>query len=194
MNVLAVSGSPRKKGMTAQIVENLAGRLGDNVEYVSLAGKKVDPCRMCLGCVKDNTCRLKDDMTPLRDKIMEADLLVIGGSNMNSRLNGLTHAFLERFFQFHHQGTGLLAGKKAIVVGVGGGSGKAPAKDITSLIQNYGVKAVKTLTARGPFACVSCPIGEECEISLRGHAVEEDLNKRPELLKEIEALAAALES
>lgn len=52
--------------------------MGWATEFVSLAGKKIAPCTACLACVRDNVCKIKDDMEPLRDKILAADALVIG--------------------------------------------------------------------------------------------------------------------
>ena len=108
MKILGISGSPRKDGTSGvfTLVKTVLENTGLEYELISLRGKKIGGCIACLGCAKDNICKVKDDMTDLRDKIGSADAYVIGAPNYYSMLNGLTHAFLERWFQFvknfHH--------------------------------------------------------------------------------------------
>ena len=72
-------------------------------EFVLLAGKTILPCRACLGCVKDNVCGIDDDLRSLRERIVSADAYVIGAPNYFSVLNGQSHCFLERWYQFRHR-------------------------------------------------------------------------------------------
>jgi len=67
-----------------------------------------------------------DDLSEIRDKIVEAEAYVIGAPNYYSTINAITHAFLERWFQFHHQEGDTLWGKLGVGVGVGGTSGQFP--------------------------------------------------------------------
>ena len=103
MKILGVSGSPRKDQSTDRLVKEVLSAVGLETEFVSLAGKEIGPCIACLGCVEDNVCKVADDMQQLRDAIVEADAFVIGGANYFSMLNGLSHCFLERFYQFRHR-------------------------------------------------------------------------------------------
>ena len=86
---------------------------------VSLRGKSISGCIACLGCVKDNICKVEDDLTPLRDAIVEADAFVFGAPNYYSTLSAISHAFLERWFQFRHREGNTLWGKLGVAVGVG---------------------------------------------------------------------------
>ena len=103
MKVLGISGSPRKGSTTDQLVQEVLSGVECETQFVSLAGKKIGPCIACLGCVKDNVCVLKDDLAELRQQIVDADAYVIGAANYFSMLNGLTHCFLERWYQFRHR-------------------------------------------------------------------------------------------
>jgi len=87
-----------------KLVKTILENTQCDYELVSLKGKKISGCIACLGCVKDNICKVEDDLTDLRDKIVEADAYVIGAPNYYSSLNATTHALLERWFQFRHQG------------------------------------------------------------------------------------------
>lgn len=201
MKILGISGSPRKKGSTAELVRTVLEATGAETEFISLSGRNISACNYCLACAKDNVCKVEDDMVELRAKLIEADGFVIGGCNMWSTLNGLTHSFLERFFQFHHQGNSPLAGKPAVAVGVGGGDGTPPADVINTLFRNFGLQSVGTVTAQGAFACYSCGIGDKCAISLvcgldeNGRidtSCKPDLGKQPLALLEARRLGAAL--
>ena len=94
MKVLGISGSPRKEGTSGvyKLVKTVVEKTGCDHEIVSLRGKQISGCIACLGCAKDNTCKVKDDLEPLREKLVEADALVIGAPNYFSNLNAQTHA------------------------------------------------------------------------------------------------------
>lgn len=201
MKILGISGSPRKKGSTAELVRTVLEATELETEFISLGGRKISACTYCLACARDNVCKLKDDMQELREKLVTADAFVIGGCNMWSTLNGLTHNFLERFFQFHHQGRSPLAGKPAVAVGVGGGDGRPPADVINTMFRNFGLQSVGTVTAQGAFACYSCGLGHTCDISLvcgldeSGNVdigCKPDLTKQPHVLDEARRLGQTL--
>ena len=132
MQILGISGSARKEGVSGvnKLVKTVLDNTGCDYELISLRGKKISGCIACLGCVKDNICKVNDDLAELRDKIVDADAYVIGAPNYYSTLNALTHAFIERWFQFRHQEGNTLWGKLGVAVGVGGTAGQFPADDI----------------------------------------------------------------
>jgi hypothetical protein len=53
------------------LVKEVLDAVGVETEFVSLAGKTIGPCIACLGCVKDNVCKVNDDMEQLRQLIGE---------------------------------------------------------------------------------------------------------------------------
>ena len=164
MKVLGIAGSPRRGSTTEQLVQEVLNGVECETELVSLAGRRAGPCIACLGCVKDNVCVLKDDLTPLREKIVEADAYVIGAANYFSMLNGLTHCFLERWYQFRHREGKAVAGKLGVAVGVGGGEGDVPVANIESFFQYNQIECVATVSAQGPASCFVCGYGEDCKV------------------------------
>jgi hypothetical protein len=64
MKVLGISGSPRKKSTsgTYKLVKTVVENTGCEYEIVSLRGKQISGCIACLGCAKDNICKVKDDL------------------------------------------------------------------------------------------------------------------------------------
>jgi len=135
MKILGISGSTRKDNVsgTSKLVQIVLENTGCDYELVSLRGKKISGCIACLGCVKDNICKVQDDLVELRPKIVEADAYVIGAPNFYSAMNATTHAFLERWYQFRHQEGNTLWGKLGVAIGVGGTSGQYPADEIEKL-------------------------------------------------------------
>ncbi len=81
MNILVLSGSPRRNGNTEALVSSFCEGAKDNnnVEVLSIRDIKVNPCIGCNTCFerKGNFCFQKDDMQIVYDKLMNADVLVI---------------------------------------------------------------------------------------------------------------------
>jgi multimeric flavodoxin WrbA len=81
MNILILSGSPRKGGNTDLLVEAFVKGASQKhqVEIVSVHDYKVNPCLGCNACFKskDNTCAQKDDMAIIYEKMAHADMLVM---------------------------------------------------------------------------------------------------------------------
>ena len=196
MKVLGVSGSPRRGSTTDQLVrEVLAGVEGCETEFVSLAGLSIAPCRACVGCAGTNVCVIQDDLALLRAKIVEADAYVIGGPNYYKNLNGLTHAFMERWYQFRHREGKAVTGKLGVAVGVGGGDPK-PAADVIRTFFNYNqIDCVGEVTAQGPACCFTCGHGETCKVGAihamfpPGTKITEEIT--PSLCKQPKAIANA---
>ena len=164
MRVLGISGSPRKNQTTDQLVKEVLAGIGIETEFISLSGKRIGPCIACLGCVRDNICKVEDNMQELRQKIVESDAYVIGGANYFSMLNGLTHCFLERFYQFRHQEGKAVAGKLGVAVGIGGSSGDQAVENIKTFFQYNQIECVGTVSAQGPASCFVCGYGETCKV------------------------------
>ncbi len=187
MKILGISGSPRKKETSGvhALVETVLDATGMETELVSLRGKKISGCIACLGCVNDNVCKLSDDMEELREKLMEADAYVIGAPNYYSTLNVMTHAFLERFFQFRHQTGNLLWGKLAVTVGVGGTSGQAPADVLEQFLMYNFIETVDKVTGQGAASCYSCGYGETCQVGIPAMIHGENLTITSEMIPDV---------
>jgi len=82
MKVLALVGSPRKKGNTSILIDKLLeGAISQNcrVEKIYLYDMIIRSCVDCRNCAKESfTCCIEDDMKLLYGKLEEADVLVFG--------------------------------------------------------------------------------------------------------------------
>lgn len=200
MKILGISGSPRKEDKSGvyKLVSTVLENSGVDYEIVSLRGKSISGCIACLGCVKDNVCKVEDDLTALREKIVEADAFVIGAPNYYSTLNAATHALLERWFQFRHQTGDTLWGKLAVTVGVGGTSGSFPADDLEKFLLYNFIETVAKVSGQGAASCYSCGYGESCQVGIplmmHGPDVKITDDLIPDVTKQPEVMAAAEEA
>jgi len=198
MKVIGISGSPRKGSTTDQLVQEvLAGVDGCETEFVSLAGKTIGPCIACLGCVETNICSVQDDLALLRPMIVEADAYVIGGANYFNNLNGLTHCFMERWYQFRHREAKIVAGKLGVAVGVGGRDPKPVVEVIRTFFQYNQIECIGDVVAQGAASCFICGYGETCKVGavhkLFGPGITITEEIIPSLAKQPAARAAARE-
>ncbi len=104
MDILAISGSPKKGGSQATLVaEAVRGAVenGANVEEIRLAEQRIGCCRFCLQCARDleapiGPCSQKDDMARILDKISQADGLILSCPASSGQASALMKTFEER--------------------------------------------------------------------------------------------------
>ena len=100
MNVLILSGSPRKGGNTELLVEVFVKGAAEHhhVEIVSVHDYKVNPCLGCNACFKtDGICAQKDDMTIIYEKMSQADMLVIASPVYFYGISAQMKSVIDRF-------------------------------------------------------------------------------------------------
>ena len=102
MNILILSGSPRKGGNTDLLVEAFVKGASPNhcVEVVSVHDYKVNPCMGCNACFKSDSqsCVQKDDMQFVYHELQEAEMLVIASPIYYHGLSGQLKCTIDRFY------------------------------------------------------------------------------------------------
>ena len=120
MKVLGISGSMRKDGNTADLVNVILKRCeneGIKTEFVSLAGKKIHPCLGCEKCKEKKWCIIEnDDWSEVVQKVLDCDVLVIGSPTYYYDVCGHLKNFIDRTYSLYHDRK--LAGRKGIAVAV----------------------------------------------------------------------------
>ena len=102
MNVVAFSGSARRKGNTHILLSEALNPLAeDGVEttLVELAGSKIRGCKACMVCVKeqDGSCVIKDDMVnECIEKMKTADAVLLGSPTYFSDISTEMKALIDR--------------------------------------------------------------------------------------------------
>ena len=100
MNILILSGSPRKGGNTELLAEAFAkgASAQHHVEIVFVRDYKVNPCLGCNACFKTNgICAQKDDMAMIYEKMNKADMLVIASPVYFYSISAQLKAVIDRF-------------------------------------------------------------------------------------------------
>ena len=101
MNILILSGSPRKGGNIDLLVESFVKGASPKhqVEVVSVHDYKVNPCIGCNSCFarEDHKCCQKDDMQIVYEKMSKAEILVIASPVYFYGLSAQLKAVIDRF-------------------------------------------------------------------------------------------------
>lgn len=187
--ILGISGSPIKNSNTDRLIQAVLDSSGLPGEFVKLSNINVRPCIACLGCKKDNICKVHDDFPALGEKVRRAGAVVVGGYAPYGGVDGFTKAFLERLFSLRHQ-NGLNKGKLAVVVATGIGRG-APGLDevagqIAHALSLEGMQVLGQLKAIGNPECMVCGYGQTCPMSALPWIFGEDTAVTPEKFSRVE--------
>jgi len=101
MNILILSGSPRKDGNTELLADAFAKGASEHhhVEVVSVRDVKVNPCLGCNACFmgEGNFCAQKDDMPVIYERMSQADMLVIASPVYFYGISAQLKAVIDRF-------------------------------------------------------------------------------------------------
>ena len=132
MKVIAVNGSPKENGNTAQALQVLLGEVnkkGIETELVTIGNKMIHGCIGCGKCreAQNGTCVAfpNDAVNELMPKLTAADAIVLGSPTYFAGINGTMKSFLDRVF-FVALGSGglfrLKFGAATVVLRRGGGT------------------------------------------------------------------------
>ena len=103
MKTIILNGSPRKNWNTAMLLkeaEKGAREAGSETEYIDLYDLQFTGCRSCMACKRKDgercKCFWKDDLSPVIDRIFQADSLIIGSPIYLGDITSQVHALIER--------------------------------------------------------------------------------------------------
>ncbi|MCR5100466.1 MAG: flavodoxin family protein [Butyrivibrio sp.] len=103
MKTIILNGSPRKNWNTAMMLKEAqkgSESAGAETEYIDLYNLSYTGCRSCMACKRKGAekckCFWKDDLSPVIDRIFEADTLIIGSPIYLGDVTSQIHALIER--------------------------------------------------------------------------------------------------
>jgi multimeric flavodoxin WrbA len=150
MKIVCIVGSPHKaKGNTARLsrlVLDGAEAEGAQTETIFLPGKKVNPCNACDNCHKTGKCAQKDDFAEIKQKIMDADGLLLCSPNYIYSVSAQTKAFMDRCCGIIHC-MGFEGRYGASVVTSGGGDEEQIANYMNHFLITTGITPVGSVWA-----------------------------------------------
>ena len=77
--VVVISTSIRVNSNSEALAKSFAdgaSYAGNDVEFITLRGKHLGFCKGCLACQQTGNCVIKDDVTEIMDKVIDADIVV----------------------------------------------------------------------------------------------------------------------
>ena len=109
MKVYAINGSPRKNWNTAMLLEHAlsgAASQGAETELIHLYDLSYKGCTSCFSCKLKGgksygKCAMRDGLTPILEKLAQADAFVLGSPIYFGTVTGEMRSFMERLlFQY----------------------------------------------------------------------------------------------
>ena len=177
MNIVVLSGSPRKGGNTAIMVQAFkegAESAGHTVEVVDVAAKKIAPCRACKYCYSHGgDCAIKDDMAEVREALKRADMVAFASPVYWFDISAQLKLAIDRMYAFG--GCGFSFSKVALLLDSGSDgvydAAIAAYKAMSSYLkwEDMGIVTIPGMTKKGDMA--ASPRLEEARAlgaSLRG--------------------------
>ena len=98
-NVLVISSSLRKNSNSYSLAKEFARgaeESGNNVEFISLMGKRIEFCKGCLACQKTQRCVINDNADEIREKMLNADTVVFATPIYYYEMSGQLKTLLDR--------------------------------------------------------------------------------------------------
>ena len=98
-NILAIYGSPRRKGNTATLLKKAvagAREEGADVQEIVLRDLKMSPCLEIYGCKETGRCVMQDDFQPLYDQLLECDGLMLASPIFFYSVSAHTKILMDR--------------------------------------------------------------------------------------------------
>jgi multimeric flavodoxin WrbA len=123
MKAIAINGSPRKKWNTAQLLQaglDGAADAGAKTELVHLYDLRYTGCVSCFACKKlggasYGRCAVQDELNPLLERVLDADVILLGTPVYFWSESGMLRCLLERLlfplYTYTPERTSLYAGQ-----------------------------------------------------------------------------------
>ena len=116
MNILVLTGSPRKNGKSAALAAQFikgAEEAGHTVARFDAAFKNVHPCTACNSCGMDGPCVFQDDFQFVREHIIPADLVAFATPMYYFGFSSQLKAVIDRFYAINGS---IHVAKKAVLL------------------------------------------------------------------------------
>ena len=106
MKVIGLNGSPRKNWNSAQMLEHAlkgAAAAGAETELIHLIDLNATGCRSCFACKRIGgksfgRCAIRDDLTDILNRILEADAVIISAPVYFGDVPGMVRNLFERLW------------------------------------------------------------------------------------------------
>ncbi len=104
MNIVVLFGSPNLNGSTKLLVEsfkNGAEESGNKVEILDITKMNISTCGGCVSCGYEGPCVKKDDMLIVKQKLLNADMVVFATPLYYYGMTAQLKTVVDRFCSFN---------------------------------------------------------------------------------------------
>ena len=101
MNILVLTGSPRKNGNSAILADHFirgVTEAGHHAERFDAAFHNVHPCTACNSCGMNGPCVFQDDFSFVRERILRADVVAFATPMYYFGMSAQLKAVIDRFY------------------------------------------------------------------------------------------------
>jgi multimeric flavodoxin WrbA len=99
MKVVGVVGSPKKKGNTAFLMEEVLSHIEDpdiESEILYLSDYRIEECDGCDLCIRERKCPKEDGMSAVEARLLEADCIILGAPSYFGQVPSGMKTFMDR--------------------------------------------------------------------------------------------------
>ena len=104
MKIIVLEGSPNQHGSSNMLADNFirgAEEAGHTVKVIDAAHADIHPCIGCIHCGYEGPCVQKDDVEAIREKILDADMLVFATPLYYYGMSAQLKTMIDRFCAFN---------------------------------------------------------------------------------------------
>jgi len=136
MNVLGISGTPRKGGNSEHLLNAALEpfiEAGWDITKILLSDIFIQPCTGCESCVDSGVCNIEDGMNNVYRAFTQCDAIIISAPTYYRNVPAQLKALMDRTFA----AKGVLQGKFGGAICVGRGSSGGGQCIVLTIINNY---------------------------------------------------------
>ena len=118
MKILALQASPRKKGNTNCVLDEMIKGAQDNgheVEKYFLDNLDINPCSGCEICAKGKDCRFDDDGTEIINKLAQGASVILASPIYFGQMTAQAKIIVDRFYSIFNNPDKKFSGKAAMI-------------------------------------------------------------------------------
>ena len=118
MKILALNGSPRKKGNTNRIMDEMIKGCSENgheVEKYFLDKLNINPCSGCEICANGKDCRFEDDGSEIINQLANGASLIVASPIYFGQMTAQLKTIIDRFYSIFNNPDKHFNGKVAII-------------------------------------------------------------------------------
>jgi len=151
MTITIVHASPRSKGTSSTIARNLASKFeGAKINEINLQKEQIPYCEGCLRCVTKGMefCPHQEKILPLRDLMLEADLLIVATPVYILHMNGQLKTFIDHFsswFMMHRPENSMFNKQLVVVSTAAGPVYKNTIKEVAECFTYFGIPKIYSI-------------------------------------------------